>query len=434
MDPLLLSRIQFAFTITYHYLFPPLTMGLALLIAILKTLAVRRRDETYNVAARFWTRIFAVNFIVGVVTGIPMEFQFGTNWAEFSARTGNIIAQTLAMEGAFAFFLESAFLGVLLFGERRLGPTVHWLAAIMVWLGTWASGYFIIATNAWMQHPVGYTQLPDGRLEISDYWAILFNPWILPQYSHVMGGAVMTGALVMAGLGAYYLLLGQHERQARLYVRLGVTAGLIASILMIVPTGDEEGRQVTRLQPTKLAAMEGLFHSQQGAGIVILGQPNVETRTIDNAIEIPQVLSFLTYHRWSAEIPGLDTFPADTWPDALPLLFYSYHIMAGLGTLFVPALGIPAFLLWRGKLWQKRWALWLLLLARLRPHPDGGRRLPARLQRQRAVLVDRLRRHVHPSVDPLAHGDGPGDHARTPAAGRDPRHAGERLTLSLIHI
>jgi cytochrome d ubiquinol oxidase subunit I len=363
MDPLALSRIQFAFTITYHYLFPPLTMGLALLIVILKTLAIRRHDETYNVAARFWTRIFAVNFIVGVVTGIPMEFQFGTNWAEFSARTGNIIAQTLAMEGAFAFFLESAFLGLLLFGERRFGPTVHWLASIMVWLGTWASGFFIIATNAWMQHPVGYTQLPDGRLEISNYREILLNPWILPQYSHTMGGAVMTGAIVMAGLGAYYLLLGQHERQARLFVRLGVTTGLVASVWMIVPTGDAEGRQVTELQPTKLAAMEGLFYTEQGAGIVILGQPNVETRTIDNAIEIPWVLSFLTYRRWSAEIPGLDAFPPDQWPDSIPLLFYAYHIMAGLGTLFVPALGIPAFLLWRGTLWQTRWALWLLMLA-----------------------------------------------------------------------
>ena len=363
MDALSLSRLQFAFTITYHYLFPPLTMGLAFLIAILKTLAIRRHDETYNIAARFWTRIFAVNFIVGVVTGIPMEFQFGTNWAEFSAQTGNIIAQTLAMEGAFAFFLESAFLGLLLFGEQRFGQTVHWFSAVMVWLGTWASGFFIIATNAWMQHPVGYTQLPDGRLEISNYWEILFNPWIVPQYTHTMTAAVLTGALVIAGLGAYYLLLDQHERQARLFVRLGVTVGLIASIVMIFPTGDAEGKQVTELQPVKLAAMEGLFHTEQGAGIVILGQPNVETQTIDNAIAIPGILSFLTYRHWSAEVQGLDAFPPDQWPDAIPLLYYSYHIMAGLGTLFVAELVIAGFLLWRGKLWRTRWALFLLMLS-----------------------------------------------------------------------
>jgi cytochrome d ubiquinol oxidase subunit I len=180
-DPVVLSRIQFAFTITYHYLFPQLTMGLALLIAILKTLAVTRRVEIYNQAVRFWSRIFAVSFIMGVVTGIPMEFEFGTNWARFSAQTGSIIAQLLAMEGAFAFFLESAFVGLLLFGEQRFGQRVHWLASILVWVGTWASGFFIIATDAWMQHPVGYAQAPDGSLQITNYWAILLNPWILPQ-------------------------------------------------------------------------------------------------------------------------------------------------------------------------------------------------------------------------------------------------------------
>src|SRR5258707_6871630 len=162
VDPLFLSRLHFAFTIVYHYLFPPLTMGLALLMVVLKTWAIVRHDETANQAVRFWSRIFAANFIVGVVTGIPMEFQFGTNWAQFSTFAGNVIAQTLAMEGAFAFFLESAFVGLLLFGERPLGQRVHWFAALMVWLGTWSSGFFIIASNAWMQHPVGYTALPDG--------------------------------------------------------------------------------------------------------------------------------------------------------------------------------------------------------------------------------------------------------------------------------
>jgi cytochrome d ubiquinol oxidase subunit I len=362
-DPVILSRIQFAFTVTYHYLFPQLTMGLAFLIFILKTAALRRQDELYNQAARFWSRIFAVSFIMGVVTGIPLEFEFGTNWARFSAETGSIIAQLLAMEGAFAFFLESAFVGLLLFGEQRFGQRVHWAASLLVWLGTWASGYFIIATDAWMQHPVGFAQNPDGTLQITNYFAVVFNSWILPQYTHTMSGAVITGAFVLAGLGAYYLLSGEHTRQAQLFVRMGVIVGLAASGVQLWPTGDAEGVQVAQLQPAKLAAMEGLFRTEQGAGIVIVGQPNVQQGTIDNAIEIPNALSFLTYRAWTAEVRGLDAFAADQWPDTIPLLYYSYHIMVGLGTLFILAMLIAAFLLWRGRLWSTRWALWILLLA-----------------------------------------------------------------------
>src|SRR5437763_7526825 len=250
------SRLQFAFTIGFHYLFPQLTMGLALLILILKTLYLLRKDEHYNTAARFWARIFAITFIMGVVTGIPMEFQFGTNWARFSAFAGDIIAQTLAMEGAFAFFIESAFLGIFLFGERIFGQRMHWFAAFMVWLGTWASGGFIIASNAWMQHPVGYTMGADGRLHISDYWAVLFNSWIVPEYMHTMSGAVLTGAFAMTGLGAYYLLVKQHTDYGRLFVAMGMIVGLIASLNQLFPSGDLEGKQVTTYQPVKLAAME----------------------------------------------------------------------------------------------------------------------------------------------------------------------------------
>src|SRR5919109_194010 len=191
-----LSRLQFAFTLTYHYLFPQLTMGLAFVLVLLKTLHLIRREERYNTAGHFWARIFAITFVMGVVTGIPMEFQFGTNWSRFSVFAGDIIAQTLAMEGAFAFFLESAFLGIFLFGEHVFGQKMHWFSALMVWLGTWASGAFIIASNAWMQHPVGYTMTSNGRLHISNYWAVLLNSWILAQYLHSMSGAVITGSFV----------------------------------------------------------------------------------------------------------------------------------------------------------------------------------------------------------------------------------------------
>jgi cytochrome bd ubiquinol oxidase subunit I len=359
-----MSRLQFAFTITYHYLFPQLTMGLALLIFVLKTLALRTNGETYNQAVRFWTRIFAISFVIGVVTGIPMEFQFGTNWARFSAYAGNVIAQTLAMEGAFAFFLESAFLGLLLFGERRFGQRVHWFSALMVFIGTWASGFFIIASGAWMQHPVGYALRADGAgVRITDYWAILSNSWIWPQFMHTMSGAVVTGAFAMAGLGAYYLLLDQHVPFGRIFVRVGVIAGIIATLFQLYPSGDLEGQQVTAHQPVKLAAMEGLFETQKAAGIVVLGQPDLVNTRLDNPIIVPGALSFLTYRRWGAEVQGLDAVPADQQPDDIPLLYYSYHIMVGLGTIFIAIMGVAAFLLWRRRLYGTRWALWLLMLA-----------------------------------------------------------------------
>jgi cytochrome d ubiquinol oxidase subunit I len=359
----LLSRLQFAFTIAYHYLFPQLTMGLALLILLLKTLYLWRKHERYNTGARFWARIFAITFIMGVVTGIPMEFQFGTNWARFSVFAGDIIAQTLAMEGAFAFFIESAFLGIFLFGERVFGQKMHWFSAFMVWLGTWASGGFIIASNAWMQHPVGYTITSDGRLHLSNYWAVLFNSWIVPQYLHTMSGAVLTGSFAMAGLGAYYLLVKQHLDYGRLFVTLGVIVGLIASIIQLEPSGDLEGQQVTTSQPAKLAAMEGLFHTQQGAGIVIIGQPDPAHGTLDNPIIVPNVLSFLTYRRWTAAVKGLDAFPPNQRPDSIALVYYSYHIMVGLGTFFIAIMALAALLLWRRRLFQSRWMLWALLLA-----------------------------------------------------------------------
>jgi len=362
-DPTLVSRWQFAFTLTYHYLFPQVTMGLALLIVIFKTLSLWRRADRYNQAARFWGRIFAVNFVVGVVTGIPMEFQFGTNWALFSTYAGGIIAQTLAMEGAFAFFLESAFLGIFLFGERAFGQRMHWVSAVMVWLGTWASGGFIIASNAWMQHPVGYTTLPNGTLALANYWAVLFNSWIVPQYLHTMSGAALTGAFVVAGLGAYYLLARQHLEYGRLFVTVGVLVGVVASLFQVFPSGDLEGQQVTEQQPVKLAAMEGLFQTQRGADIVILGQPDMARQQLDNPLVVPRVLSFLTYRQWTAEVKGLRAFPRNQWPDSVPLLYYSYHIMVGLGTFFIGIMGLAVLLLWRRRLFDTRWALWLLMLA-----------------------------------------------------------------------
>ncbi|HEY6306945.1 MAG TPA: cytochrome ubiquinol oxidase subunit I [Candidatus Angelobacter sp.] len=360
---LLIHRLHFAFTITFHYLFPQLTMGLAPLIVVLKTMALRTGKEVYNHAARFWGRIFGIAFLMGVVTGIPMEFQFGTNWSEFSRLTGGVIGQPLVMEGVFAFFLESAFLGLFLYGEKRLGPIAHWWTAFLVFLGSWLSAYFILATDAWMQHPVAYERTAAGSFQVNSFWGLLLNPWLLLQFAHNMSGAVITGAFVMAGVGAYYLLEVKFAEEGRVFLRVGVIAGLMVCILQIFPTGDLQGRYVAKHQPVTTAAMEGLFKTEAGAPLVILGQPDEQHQTIDNPLVVNRVLSFLIYGTTTAEVRGLNEFPKDVWPTNIPLLYYSYHIMAGLGTIFVAVMAVAAFQLWRKRLHQTRWILWIIMLA-----------------------------------------------------------------------
>ena len=359
----LIHRLHFAFTITFHYLFPQLTMGLGLLIVALKSVALKTGDEQWDRAARFWGRIFAINFVFGVVTGIPMEFEFGTNWARFSRLSGGVIGQPLAMEGVFSFFLESAFLGLFLYGEKRISKWMHWFSAVMVFVGSWISGFFIIVTDAWMQHPVAFDRLPNGQFQVLSFWQLLLNPWGLLQYMHNMTGAVVTGSFVMSAVGAFYLLERRRENYARIFLKVGVIAGVISAILIIFPTGDLHGTYVARNQPAAMAGMEGLFKTEAGAGIVLMGQPNEDTGQIDNPIVVNDALSFLIYGTTKAEVKGLDQFPRDQWPTTLPLLFYAYHIMAGLGTWFVLLMVVSALLLWRKRLYTSRWALWALLLS-----------------------------------------------------------------------
>ena len=362
-DALLWHRIQFVFTITYHYLFPQLTMGLALLIVVFKALALRKGDESYNEVARFWARIFALNFAMGVVTGIPMEFQFGTNWSRFSRFSGEVVGQALAMEGIFAFFLESAFLGLFLFGERQLGPRLHLATAVALALGSWLSGYFIIVANAFMQHPVGYRLGEDGVLHLESFRAYIFNPWALWQYAHNMLASLVTASFVVAAVGAYWSLMGQHARHAVICLRTGVISGLVSSLLVAFPAGDGAGKMVARHQPVTLAAMEGLFEGGPYAELAIIGQPDVAARKLENPIVVPWILSFLCYGSFGSTVHGLNDFPNDQWPQNLELLYYSYHIMAGLGTLFILTMGVASFLLFRGRLATARPMLWVLMLA-----------------------------------------------------------------------
>jgi cytochrome bd ubiquinol oxidase subunit I len=375
-DHVLIDRLQFTLTVTFHYLFPILTMGLALFIAYMKSVSflgradrrvrlLRRTDaerERYEGMSRFWAKIFAVNFAFGVVTGIPLEFQFGTNWAAFSNYAGGVIGTTLAMEGMFAFFAESVFLGIFLLARERVSARLHWIAALMIFAGSWLSGWFIIATNAWMQHPVGYTGSGEN-VEMESFWALMTNPWLPWQYLHNMLGAALTAAFVIAGLGAFYLLLGRHVEFARTSLRMGVVAGLVLCVLMIFPTGDRSAHNVAHLQPPAFAAMEGMFETQAGAPLVIIGNPNVEERRLESAIEMPKLLSFLTSRRWDERLTGLNDIPPDRWPDSVPLVYYAYHIMVGLGTILLAVAAVSAFLLWRGRLFRSRTGLWALLLA-----------------------------------------------------------------------
>lgn len=362
-DPAFWHRLQFAFTITYHYLFPQLTMGLAPFLILWRWRALRSGHEDCAQAARFWSRIFGITFAVGVVTGIPMEFQFGTNWSAFSKYSGGVIGQTLAMEGMFAFFMESAFVGAMVWGERRLGPRRHFVATVLVALGSWLSAYFILTTNAFMQHPVGHRALENGTLVIADLSAYLLNPWAFIMFAHNQAAAVVTGAFVVAAVGAFYALRLEHPGQARVYLNGGVAAGLVAAVLVAFPTGDAQAKLVARYQEVSLAAMEGRFESGGMAPLHLIGQPNVKMRKLENAVALPGMLSFLAFGTFHSNVRGLTAFHEDLWPTNIELLYYSFHVMAGLGTLFIGLMALANVQRFRGRLLRSPLLLWVLMLA-----------------------------------------------------------------------
>jgi cytochrome d ubiquinol oxidase subunit I len=362
VDVVTADRLQFAFTVMFHYLFPIGTMGIAPFIVWYTIKAVRTGDERAANSARFWTKIFAVNFAAGVVTGIPMEFQFGTNWAAFSAKTGAVIGQPLAMEGIVAFFLESVFLGVLLYGRDRVAPSFHSLAAVLVCIGSWLSGYFIVVADAWMQHPVGYTVSAGGTITLSSLVAVLTSRFALWQYAHVLSGALVAGGFIVAGVGAFYLLSRRQVEFGCDYIRAGIITALVFSAVSIFPTGDRNGADVTAYQPIKLAAMEGLFESTHGAPLAIIGMPDVKKKTLIDPIFVPDVLSFLAYGHVRSNVNGLSAYATELWPP-VELTYYAYHVMVGLGTIFIALAALGTGLLMFGRLVSAKPVLWALMLA-----------------------------------------------------------------------
>lgn len=359
MDAVLLARLQFAFTVGFHFLFPPITIGLAWLLVFVETLGWRRNDEAYYRIGRFFSKILGLTFAVGVATGIVMEFQFGTNWAEYSKFVGDIFGAPLAAEGIFAFFLESGFLGLYLFGRGRVSKRVHWFSAVMVAFGATLSAFWIIVANSWQQTPAGYA-IRNGRAELTDFWAAVFNPSTVVRYLHTVDAALVTGAFFMAGISAYLILKGKETDLARRSLRIALIFGLVVSVLEVVPSGHEHARQVAHTQPEKFAAIEGLYTTQTGAPIVMFALPTEKPPTLHAPIEIPGLLSWLAFGDVNATIKGLNEFPYDEVPP-LWLTFVSFHNMVILGLYFILVMGIGVYKLYRKSLWTSTKFLKLLI-------------------------------------------------------------------------
>jgi cytochrome d ubiquinol oxidase subunit I len=370
MDVLLLSRVQFAATIMFHYLFPPLTIGLSVVMVYLEAQYLRTGDPEYEAAARFWTKIFAVNFAMGVATGIVMEFQFGTNWSNYSRFVGDVFGSALAAEGIFAFFLESGFLAVLVFGWDRVSAKMHLFSTAMVCIGGTFSAVWIVVANSWQHTPAGFHLVGEGsmmRAEITDFWALVFNPSSMIRLAHVLVGALVLGAFFVMSIGAWYVLHGRHKEFAKRTFRGGLLLGLIASVLAPI-TGDIHGGIVAEYQPAKLAAMEGLYTTPEaGAALHVFGIVDEEAREVKAHLSIPGGLSFLVHRDWSEPVPGLDQFPEEHWPP-VAITFYSFHLMVGLGLLFILLTALGLWYQRRGTLLEQRWLLWIFVFAVLGPY------------------------------------------------------------------
>jgi cytochrome d ubiquinol oxidase subunit I len=349
MDPVWLSRVQFALTVGFHFIFPPLTIGLAWLIFWMMTRYRRSGSEADRSAVRFWTGLFVVSFAVGVATGITMEFQFGTNWSNYSRFVGDIFGAPLAAEGILSFFLESTFLAVLIFGWNRLSTGKLWFASLMVAIGATLSAFWIIVANSWQQTPAGFA-MRNGRAELTDFWAAVFNPSTMPRYLHTVDGCITTGAMFMMGISAWYLLKGRHVEFAKSSLRLGLVVGFVSALIQL-PLGHHHGGQVARTQPEKLAAMEGIFKTERRAPSLVFGILDPDAEVVRAKIAIPGLLSWLAKGDFNAEIKGMDAFPKKDRPP-LPYTFYTFRLMVMLGLWFIALTGFGLFLLWRKRLYE----------------------------------------------------------------------------------
>jgi cytochrome d ubiquinol oxidase subunit I len=368
MDVVLLSRLQFALTIMFHYLFPPLTIGLGLIMVISEGWFIKTGDRRYESLARFWSKLFAVTFAVGVASGIVMEFEFGTNWATYSRFVGDVFGSALAAEGIFAFFLESGFLAVVVFGWGRVSPRLHFFATVMVCLGTMFSAVWIVVANSWQQTPMGHHIVGEGlaaRAEMANFWAVVFNPSSLHRLGHVLLGAFLQGAFFVMSISAWYVLKRRHVDLSRRGFDIALGVAAVASVA-ILASGHGQAQKVAETQPAKLAAFEGHYRTSAEAPLYLAGVPNSETEAVDYGIAVPRALSLLVHGDADAAVTGLDRFePRDRPP--VGLSFQSYHAMVALGMSFIGLSLLALFLRWRGSLYDRRWIMWAFVVAVVGP-------------------------------------------------------------------
>lgn len=370
MDVLTLSRIQFGLTIGFHYIYPPLSIGLGVMLVIMEAAWLKTNNPVYHQMAKFWTNVFALTFALGVATGIVMEFEFGTNWATYSRFVGDIFGSALAAEGIFAFFLESGFLAVLLFGWDKVSRKVHFFSTCMVCLGAHFSAVWITVANSFMQTPAGYHLVGEGmhqRAEVTNFWDMVMSPSSGVRLFHTLCGAWATGAFLVVSVSAFYLLKKNHEDFARRSLRIGLTVALIASMLQIF-SGDMSAREVAKMQPAKLAAFEGLYNTESNAPLTLVGYVDESNPAMPRAVglQIPDLLSFLVYHNLHGVVKGLDEIPIQDRPP-VPACFFFFHAMVAIGSALLLVSALGCFFSWRKKLINHRWLQWILVFSVLGP-------------------------------------------------------------------
>lgn len=369
LDVVYLSRLQFAFTIMFHYIFPPLSIGLGTIMVIMEGLFIKTKNPIYEQMTRFWTKIFAVNFAMGVASGIVMEFEFGTNWATYSRFVGDVFGSALAAEGIFAFFLESGFLAILVFGWDRVSAKMHFFSTMMVALGSIFSSVWIVVANSWMQTPAGYHIVGEGltaRAEITDFWALVFNPSSVDRLTHTLVGAFILGAFFVMSINAYYILRNKHLDIAKRGFKIALVFGTIFSLAALI-TGHSNANMVAKHQPEKLAAFEGHFHTgTSGADLYLFGWPDETNKKVDFGVKIPGMLSLLVHNNLTTPVPGLDQFPEENHPP-IKIPFLTYHVMIALGMAFIGLTLLSIFFWWKGTLFSQKWLMHTFVFAVIGP-------------------------------------------------------------------